>query len=65
MGIQLMLPLISDLMFGLRNASDYMALTPRKPVAEAIPALPLKAARLVEVDAPLYKVSISEKGAVF
>ena len=42
-------------------------LTPQIPVAvaEAIPASPVKPARMIEVDAPLYRVSISEEGAVF
>jgi YidC/Oxa1 family membrane protein insertase len=39
--------------------------TPQIPVVKEFPAQPPKEARMITVDAPLYAVKISEKGAVF
>jgi len=40
-------------------------LTPQQPPVEAVAPPPEKKARVIEVDAPLYRVLISEQGAVF
>lgn len=41
------------------------AVTPHAPVLKEVPAQPARSVRMININAPLYNVNISEKGAVF